>query len=768
MIGRWKLLVAVSFAILAVGAVAGRYAFRAAAWSDAKTWVAGVPVAGSSVHIARGQTVILDVQPPKLKKLVIDGRLIVADRDMRIEADEIDVTGALEIGSERHRFAHNAQVVLDGASAGTGTIAISNGGRVDLWGKKSVAWTHLSQTVAAGASELVLDAAVDWQPGDRIAIAPSGYDAREVEERMIVARDGVHVRLDTPLRYRHWGTQTDGVDERAEIGLLTHNITITSDAQAAVSEIGGQVMIMGGGRLRASGVAFSGLGKRGKLGQYPVHFHLAGDANGSLVEASSISHSHNRCLTIHGTSNVLVRDNVAFDTIGHCYFLEDGVEMGNTFERNLGMLTRAADPKYAVLETDLLPATFWISNPANTVRGNVAAGSQGTGFWYSLSPHPTGPSATVSIWPRRAALGEFSANVTHTNEMNGLFVDILHNPPGVTEAPNYNPPVIADFKTLTTYKNRRRGAWLRGTKLRLTQAVVADNSIGVTFAGADAVLQDSLVVGETGNQTGPPKPFEADFPIRGFEFYDGQVGVARTRFANFTSTAARRASALGTLQYSPFFTDPSNFAQGLTFDRAEPVYFAKHPGAKDKLGADGYRGTAFVDRDGSVTGMPGAMVVLDTPMLADRDCTRHASWNALVCNATYASLFVVGVDAGMHSPGPVRIARMDNAAYLTLYGNPTPGKDSTYQTNVRDTRSYAVTFAKGFPLHVRIGLHNLPQGRGLTLVFPQAPKGVRILDGGKIANGIHGRGEREPLKIDLTSDAGRKQVLDLCSDPHCT
>jgi len=175
---------------------------------------------------------------------------------------------------------------------------------------------------------------------------------------------------------------------------------------------------------------------------------------------------------------------------------------GNTFEGDLGILTRAAAPREAILTSDLKPATYWITNPANAVRGDVAAGSEGMGFWYNLSPHPTGPSADQTIWPRRTPLVAFAGNVAHSNEDNGLFVDIERNPPGVSEAPNYDPPVIADFKTFTSYKNRRRGAWLRGTKLRLTHAAIADNSIGVTFAGSDAVLQDSLVVGESGNERG--------------------------------------------------------------------------------------------------------------------------------------------------------------------------------------------------------------------------------------------------------------------------
>ena len=40
---------------------------------------------------------------------------------------------------------------------------------------------------------------------------------------------------------------------------------------------------------------------------------------------------------IHNTNNVLVEDNVAFDTHGHCYITEDGSEEGNSFLNNLSV-----------------------------------------------------------------------------------------------------------------------------------------------------------------------------------------------------------------------------------------------------------------------------------------------------------------------------------------------------------------------------------------------------------------------------------------------
>lgn len=43
-----------------------------------------------------------------------------------------------------------------------------------------------------------------------------------------------------------------------------------------------------------------------------------------------------------------MQDNVAYDHLGHCIFLEDGIEMRNVIDRNLAILTRFG----TVLPTD--------------------------------------------------------------------------------------------------------------------------------------------------------------------------------------------------------------------------------------------------------------------------------------------------------------------------------------------------------------------------------------------------------------------------------
>ena len=84
-----------------------------------------------------------------------------------------------------------------------------------------------------------------------------------------------------------------------------------------------------------------------EVGHYPVHWHMAGDldavggyASPTYLKNSAIHHSFARCFSIHGSHGVYVYNNVGYDIMGHCYFLEDGIETRNTLDHNLGALTQ--------------------------------------------------------------------------------------------------------------------------------------------------------------------------------------------------------------------------------------------------------------------------------------------------------------------------------------------------------------------------------------------------------------------------------------------
>jgi hypothetical protein len=200
---------------------------------------------------------------------------------------------------------------------------------------------------------------------------------------------------------------------------------------------------------------------------------MSGTIDQSYLRRCSIHHTYNRACTIHGVHRLRVQDNVAFDNMGHAFFLEDSVradaslglttrsaylstrhslrahcsiltparhssrprllatlqvETKNVITGNLGVLTK---PSFAMLNTDQTPATFWITNADNNVSGNVAAGSQNYGFWFDVPPRPRGASTNCALGdticptasamcPQGATILAFRDNVAHSNHKYGL------------------------------------------------------------------------------------------------------------------------------------------------------------------------------------------------------------------------------------------------------------------------------------------------------------------------------------------------------------
>lgn len=60
----------------------------------------------------------------------------------------------------------------------------------------------------------------------------------------------------------------------------------------------------------------------------------------ALNSACYLNHNQS-CFQWHPTLIFLqIKDTIGFDTLGHCFFLEDGVEQRNTLFHNLGLLTK--------------------------------------------------------------------------------------------------------------------------------------------------------------------------------------------------------------------------------------------------------------------------------------------------------------------------------------------------------------------------------------------------------------------------------------------
>src|SRR4029450_4713586 len=140
------------------------------------------------------------------------------------------------------------------------------------------------------------------------------------------------------------------------------------------------------------------------------------------------------------------------------------------------MGTNGQQSKDVLLPSDNTVASYWITNPDNTFRDNVAAGSDSNGFWMSLPEHPQGKFEGTEIskvtWPRRTRMAEFRGNVAHSN-YDGFVLDRninLENVFGLagpSHMPKENPAddnsksVESLLVDLTAYKNRNGGSWSR-------------------------------------------------------------------------------------------------------------------------------------------------------------------------------------------------------------------------------------------------------------------------------------------------------------------
>jgi cell migration-inducing and hyaluronan-binding protein len=538
---------------------------RTVKWSDASAWPSGkVPAAGEEVTIPRGTEMVLDVSPPALRSITVQGKLTFADeRDLDLVTDWIYVSGGeVQIGTEASPFQHNATITLTDTVPGEDINTMGDRGimmlrgTLNMHGNRDHTWTKLASTAEAGATSInVLDAS-EWRAGDEIVLASTDFNPRQAERRTITRVSGNTISFTEPLEYMHYGEITFGVDERGEVAMLTRNIKVQASEDAAESYFGGHIMAMVGSRMQVSGVELSRMGQHMTLARYPIHWHLGGDGRGQYIKNAAIHDTYNRCVTVHGTNDLRVENNVTYNTVGHCFFMEDGIEHGNEFVRNVAIQTKChptldcvptnlaangeKDSKYAdpaafrkasfhsgntLLPSDNTVASFWITNPDNSYIDNVAAGSDQVGFWLSIPEHPNGAflgtEVSLNTWPRRTPLREFRGNTAHSN-FDGFLIDRhidQDNTFGLASIPLLPLTDPADlesevmethFENLTAYKNRNGGLWGRGDLYVYSNMKLADNAIGMTQAAGDigslpfsSRLVDSLVVGETDNIGNP-------------------------------------------------------------------------------------------------------------------------------------------------------------------------------------------------------------------------------------------------------------------------
>ena len=747
---------------------------RSGLWSAASTWPGGrLPNANDDVTIPNGRTVTL-AGNCNARTITVNGTLTANTQatgpGINLRTKHIVVTGAnarLQIGTKNDPYLNrngcvitltgtNNNEKIPGTSVNTKAIMVMNDAIMNLHGAPiTQTWTKINVSANAGTKRLTFKDNVqnDWKVGDEIVIASSDFNMNEAEQHTISRFINANtVELHDNLRFNHFGklqNYTHGkdqsinwsLDERAEVGLLSHNIRIQGDMSngSLGKGYGGHIMIMNRGKGYVSGTELYHMGQRGTKGRYPFHWHGLRDASGQYFDRNSVHHTFNRAVTIHATSNVDVIGNVAYDNLGHAYFFEDGTETGVDMLFNLGLVTRRPGNQAGFLHSDTFdernssgPATFWITHPNNNINGNIAGGSDGSGIWFSPFNNPNGLYYDGSVNAHlRIPDGFMDNNISHSNKHGYIFgAGVIHG--DTQERANQNgwirPPANsnATVKDIIVYKNDL-GVYHRTENgdpfvSTLINFIIADNRVGdattwktnydriLWVTASDNFSRDYGGGGAVGGGTNAAHIV-----------YDGPVLTKNSHFGGNTPEGYSLLDQWGAnLKYTSHLFENTTTAPGAIRYNWRDGGFRNRPV---------WSLATVRDVDGAFSGRADSTISLDHPYLMDASSERK-NRNGAQTDLKFAYVEIVPSNEGNNRP-PASVLRADGPQYSDngeIEGYPVP-----VVVNRPDMRSRFV-LKREIPRSLRFRVLSLAAGEEIMIEVPNVPRSIRLGNVGQIAN----------------------------------
>ena len=525
-------------------------------WSE----IVGKTDLSSAVTIPEGKTVEINVCDIEVATLTIRGTLRVSELSaahcphIHLKASTVVVTGPearFEVGTESVPFTGRFQLTLHGdpvagprlGMAEPKMLMVMNGGTLDLHGASAAkrSWTQIDATALPGAMNLTLAEDAGWEVGDELVIASTNLDPREAERLRIagVSADGRTVTLAHPLDHPHFGRKLayggKVIDQRAEVGLLTHNIVIEGDKASPRERMGGTIMVMNADMDRPGdegtrpaytgpvskafieGVELRRMGQTGRAGRYAFHWHLVDDGSGQYVRNSSVHGGFQRAVNVHGTDDVSVEGVVAYDISNHMFVpSEEGDEVRNRFVGNLGILSKTVsreDFAFPSLtgngrsnQSEQRSSVFWMRNTFNTLHGNVAAGAfNGQGYFLDPAGHAGLHKKLAYAASGDPELCDFVGNRAHSIFVNigspDLYtpavkgVGLFKSTRGLPLNKDKTEWSTCTFRGFQAYKTQNGAVWIENNTV-LEDAIITDSHTGVM---AGDVVRDVVVVGQTEN-----------------------------------------------------------------------------------------------------------------------------------------------------------------------------------------------------------------------------------------------------------------------------
>lgn len=182
-------------------------------------WADGIPSEGDDVWIPSWKQVVLDVDTPVLGRVVIEGVLVInATSVVDLAATWIEIKGGSLIiattdgkGKVLGPFEGSTTITLHGTNPKLSAVHGANPRETPevVLGKEGVPFapaglgvmgtfiaqgkptvhSHapLAETATKGATQITVDALVDWEPGSEIVLAPSDFDMHQADVVRVVS-----------------------------------------------------------------------------------------------------------------------------------------------------------------------------------------------------------------------------------------------------------------------------------------------------------------------------------------------------------------------------------------------------------------------------------------------------------------------------------------------------------------------------------------------------------------------------------------------------
>ncbi|MEM9045369.1 MAG: SdrD B-like domain-containing protein [Pseudomonadota bacterium] len=561
-----------------------------------------------------------------------------------IGVEELQAAGATveshQEGEAGHDHSDEGPMIIEDNNAFL--MAMGEGSRIEIHAADAdkMSFTTLATQANRNQNSITVEDTTGWEVGDRIAITSTDRWSQQHEEFTIQAINGRTITLDGQLEFQHMAEtrhydngltgadhNTWEVDMRANVALLSRNVTIQGDADSVQDGFGAHTMVMHGAMQHIDGAEFTRVGQEDILGRYPIHWHLNGDSEGQFVTNSSIHHSYQKGATIHGTSNLLFENNVIFDHIGHGVFLEDGAETGNQILGNIVFGTKASESGLPIPTDRDEPTSYWIENPENILIGNIAGGSEGNGFW--IFQHDEVHGLSADLFPGQT--GDFTElifrdNTAYSTQLFATSVGARVNPETLEVQAGGGELVTPDagFATIEGYTAWNIG--LQGVWTSAQNVVIRDSAVVNTYSGyrplfethiVDSMVAEAMiglrVYWSGGSSANNVHLVDNDYDIQAF---------TNSRFS--TPVGVQNVTSDGTINIEHVFDAPGK----------------PQPAAVDEVNAS----HVFLDIDGSVTGIRGATFTPGTATSNEFRTAPDAVFNpvlgAWVTEATIASTYL--------------------------------------------------------------------------------------------------------------------------------